>query len=125
MRSLPTLLETRFSLSFFLTTPAKKPRTECCCQQVAFMIVAMVVPFGWRSIASTSPCFEEDGAAALTAPIFGFGFGCVWPLALAVPFAPLGDLRAVPVALDFDLLAAIGSPLGERQHRVLPLTRAP
>src|SRR3984885_1790834 len=42
MRSSPTFSDTRFSLSFFLTTPAKKPRTECCCQSVAFTTAAMV-----------------------------------------------------------------------------------
>lgn len=40
------------------TTPAKKPRTECCCQPVAFVIAAMVTPAGARSIASTRACFE-------------------------------------------------------------------
>src|ERR1700730_7648007 len=53
MRSSPTLAETRFNLRFFLTTPAKNPRIECCCQPVAFMIAAIVVPFGCRSIPST------------------------------------------------------------------------
>src|ERR1700692_1038550 len=103
MRWPPPFSETIFNVSFFLTTPAKKPRTECCCQSVAFMIAAIVVPLGWRSSASTISCFEEGGAAVLTAPIFGFGFGCAWPLAFGAPFAPLGDLRAVPVVLDFDL----------------------
>ena len=32
------------SPSFFFTIPAKKPRTECGCQPVAFEIAAMVVP---------------------------------------------------------------------------------
>src|ERR1700682_4241963 len=59
MRSSPTLSETRLSLSFFLTTPAKKPRTECCCQSVAFMIAAIVVPFGCRSIPITVSCLDE------------------------------------------------------------------
>src|ERR1700754_4579761 len=54
-----TFSEVRFSFSFFLTTPAKKPRTECCCQSVAFMIASMVVPFGWRSRLSTISCLEE------------------------------------------------------------------
>src|SRR5258708_28722891 len=59
MRLSPILSETSFSLSFFLTTPAKKPRTECCCQSVSFMIAAIVVPFGCRSIPSTVSCFDE------------------------------------------------------------------
>src|SRR4051794_13644962 len=49
----------RFSLSFFLTTPAKKPRTECCCQSVAFMIVAIVAPFGCRSSRRTTSCLDD------------------------------------------------------------------
>src|SRR5882757_1475982 len=58
IRSSPTLSETRFSLSFFLTTPAKNPRTECCCQSVAFMMAAIVVPFGCRSSPSTASCLD-------------------------------------------------------------------
>ena len=46
-------------MSFFLTTPAKKPRTECGCQSVAFMIAAIVVPFGCRSIPNTVSCLDE------------------------------------------------------------------
>src|SRR3981189_2807194 len=66
MRSSPIFSETRFSLSFFLTTPAKNPRTECCCQSVAFMIEAIVAPLGCRSIPSTVSCLEvPDGLAAV------------------------------------------------------------
>src|ERR1022692_1128460 len=32
-------------------TPAKKPRTECCCHSVVAMMAAIVVPAGARSIA--------------------------------------------------------------------------
>src|SRR5712672_636638 len=63
MRSSPVFLETRFSLSFFLTTPAKKPRTECCCQSVAFMMAAIVVPFGCRSSPSTASCLDDPPVA--------------------------------------------------------------
>ena len=35
---------------------AKKPRTECCCQPVAFMMAAIVVPFGCLSRARTASC---------------------------------------------------------------------
>jgi hypothetical protein len=45
-RSSPTFSETSVSPSFLRTTPAKKPRTECCCHPVAFMIAAMVPPLG-------------------------------------------------------------------------------
>jgi hypothetical protein len=46
--------------SFLRTTPAKKPRTECCCQPVEFMIAAIVVPFGWLSSAMTVACLEFE-----------------------------------------------------------------
>src|SRR6478609_8174959 len=65
MRSLPTFSESSLSLSFFLTTPARKPRTECCCQSVAFMIAAMVVPAGVRSIAMMRACLVPDPAFGL------------------------------------------------------------
>jgi hypothetical protein len=38
------------------TTPARKPRTECCCQPVAAMMAAIVVPARSRSIATTCAC---------------------------------------------------------------------
>jgi hypothetical protein len=39
------------------TTPARKPRTECCCQSVTAMIAAIVAPAGFLSIAMTRACF--------------------------------------------------------------------
>src|SRR4029077_5473369 len=51
--------------SFLRTTPAKNPRTECCCQPVAFVIAAIVAPLGWLSSAITIACLEfERGVAA-------------------------------------------------------------
>jgi hypothetical protein len=41
-------------------TPAKKPRTECCCHPVAAMMAAIVVPLVCRSIPSTVSCFEDE-----------------------------------------------------------------
>src|SRR5271163_914472 len=64
MRWSPIFSETRFSLSFFLTTPAKKPRTECCCQSVAFMMAAIVAPFGSCSILSTVDCLDDEGVGS-------------------------------------------------------------
>ena len=51
-----------------LATPAKKPRTECCCQWVARMMAAMVAPSGRPSIASTRACFEP-GRPSLSGPV--------------------------------------------------------
>jgi hypothetical protein len=47
------------SASFLRTTPARKPRTECCCHPVAFIIAAMVVPFEEDSSAMTRDCLES------------------------------------------------------------------
>src|ERR1700722_1465143 len=114
MRSSPIFSDTRLSLSFFLTRPAKKPRTECCCQSVGFMIAAMVVPFGCRSIASTASCLDEGRASAFadpgfaaTALEFAFAVDLPDPVALTEPFAERGDLCAVFLALGFDLPVAI------------------
>src|SRR6266849_8432355 len=105
MRRPSTFSETRLRSSFFLTTPARKPRTECCCQSVAFMIAAIVAPFGWRSIPRTVSCFDE--AVGLTSAFLGPA-----PLDAAVDWSALRfpdeDLIALLVprfaALDFDLL---------------------
>ena len=95
-------------------TPAKKPRTECCCQPVAFMIAAMAVPFGRRNIASTASCLEDEGAGAFAeaafvaaAPGAVSGFDWAGPFALAALFAARDDLRTGLADLDFDLLVAI------------------
>ena len=44
MRPAPRSSETRCRPSFLRTTPAKKPRTECACQWVVFMMAAIVAP---------------------------------------------------------------------------------
>src|SRR6202171_6293539 len=108
-----TFSETRLRSSFFLTTPAKKPRTECCCQSVAFMIAAIVVPFGSYSIFSTADCFDDEGAgdfdvaafetAALVAAV---GFDRIGTLLLAGCFTVRDDWRAVFADFVFDLLLA-------------------
>src|ERR1700732_1640849 len=101
MRRPSTFAETRFRSSFFLTTPAKKPRTECCCQPVAFMIAAIVTPFGSYSIFSTADCLDDEDAgdfdvAAFEATAFAAGgFGRAGALLLTGRFAVRDDLRAV------------------------------
>src|SRR5882757_10885396 len=61
-RPLSVCSETRLSPSFLRTTPARKPRTECCCQSVAVMIAAIVAPAGVRSIATIRLCFVSARA---------------------------------------------------------------
>src|SRR6266478_3195365 len=118
MRSPPTFSETRLRSSFFLTTPAKKPRTECCCQPVAFMIAAIVVPFGSYSIFSTADCLDDEDAgdfadaAFVAAALVAVGFDRAGTLLLAGRFTLRDDLRAVFADFDFDLLVAIWFSLG-------------
>jgi hypothetical protein len=45
--------------SFLCTTPAKKPRTECCCHPVTFMMAAIVAPWGRLNIASCWPAWNR------------------------------------------------------------------
>src|SRR6476659_7399166 len=51
------------SPSFLRTTPARKPRTECCCHCVAVTRDAIVAPAGVRSIAIIRACLVWDFAA--------------------------------------------------------------
>src|ERR1700730_16475007 len=109
-----TFSETRFRSSFFLTTPAKKPRTECCCQSVAFMIAAMVVPLGSCSIFSTADCLDDEEAGDFDGTAFEVvavdeagGFDRTAAPLLAGRFAVRDDLRAVFADFDFVLLVAI------------------
>src|SRR5712664_55400 len=55
-RPLSVCSDVRLSPSFLRTTPARNPRTECCCQSVAVMIAAIVAPAGARSIATIRLC---------------------------------------------------------------------
>src|SRR5450759_2352993 len=70
IRPLSVCSETRLRPSFLRTTPARKPRTECCCHSVAVMMAAIVVPAGARSIAMMRACLvsvrtaDFDDAAA-------------------------------------------------------------
>src|SRR5262249_31304280 len=56
MRSPSAFSDVSVKPSFLRTTPAKNPRTECCCHPVAFMMAAIVVPLGCLS----SPTKDKD-----------------------------------------------------------------
>src|SRR6266404_2001406 len=56
------LVGTRLRPSFFRTTPARKPRTECCCHLVAVTREAIVAPAGVCSIAMMRSCFVPGRA---------------------------------------------------------------
>src|SRR4029453_17539822 len=75
-----------FSLRRLRTTPARNPRTECCCQPVAFIIAAIVAPAGDCSMAMTRDCFEPGSALCGRGELAiasGDGFGQSFPYVLA------------------------------------------
>src|SRR6516162_6802284 len=92
------------SPSFFFTTPAKKPRTECGCQPVTFEIAAMVVPPLDRSRPRTRSCLEippleRDAVCAL---FFVVDLSCL-----------AGLVRGLGLVLNL----AIKDLRGRRHHR--------
>src|SRR6516225_12118156 len=94
------------SRSFFFTTPAKKPRTECGCQPVTFEIAAMEVPPLDRSRPRTRSCLVvlplERGAVCVLFLVFDLscfaglvrGLGVV--LNLAIGTSEVGDTIVAP-----------------------------
>src|SRR6202171_2570753 len=57
--------ETRLSPSFLRTTPARKPRTECCCHSVAATRDPIVAPADVRSLAMMRGCLVWGPVAGL------------------------------------------------------------
>src|SRR5258708_7643396 len=106
-RPLSVRSETRLRPSFFRTTPARKPRTECCCHSVAAMIAAIVAPVGVRSIARMRACLVSGRVEV-------FGDEC----ADRERGLELLLVRAAErvEALDFDLDFVIGSSEVMRRH---------
>jgi hypothetical protein len=45
-------------------TPARKPRTECCCQSVASIKLGIVAPASDRNMAIARDCFVSECAFA-------------------------------------------------------------
>src|ERR1700692_2062848 len=64
-RPLSVCSETRLRPSFLRMTPARKPRTECCCHSVAAIIATIVAPAGARSMATIWACLVPGGVADL------------------------------------------------------------
>src|SRR5262245_20711171 len=62
MRPLSVCCDTRLWPSFLRTMPARKPRTECCCQFVTLIIAPFVAPAGARSIATMRAFLVVDCA---------------------------------------------------------------
>src|SRR6202044_1920910 len=117
MRAPSILSDASVRSSFFLTTPAKKPRTECCCQSVAFMIAAIVVPLGSRSIARTVACFDEavvsfaaGFATVALAATASVGLNRTGRLFFIGRFAEEDILRTDLADFGFDFVVAIWAP---------------
>jgi|SRR5262245_16620515 len=90
VRSLPTFSDVSIKPSFLRTTAAKKPRTECCCHPVAFMIAAIVAPLGCLRSPTTVSCLVSLWVEP--EPTFSSFAGFFARLAGAI-FALLGVLR--------------------------------
>ena len=60
MRSASSFSQIKRETEFLAHDPAKKPRTECCCQPVVFTMTGMVVPSDRLSIRITADCFESS-----------------------------------------------------------------
>src|SRR5712672_3555401 len=98
--------------SFLRTTPAKKPRTECCCQPVAVMIAAIVAPAGVRSIAMMRACLVSGSAAGFD----DAGTGRLREAGLAV-------FRTVERVAAFDL--DLGLVMGSSEVHAAPSAAPP
>ena len=100
MRLPSTFVDASGSFIFLRTTPARKPRTECCCQPVVCIIAAIVVPDGDRSIAMTRACLED---AAFPFPVV------VWMRATFVGFLVVARANlALHERLFADFLTGFG-----------------
>ncbi len=113
MRLPSSFFDVSSSLSRLRTTPAKKPRTECCCQPVASIIAEIVAPAGECSIAKTRDCFVAESG------LFGFA-------TLLLPGAFVAELCG-PDPADFAALAALPAASGfvAEVHSILRLSRPP
>jgi hypothetical protein len=90
MRSPSAFSDASVKPSFLRTTPVKKPRTECCCHPVAFMIAAIVVPLGCLSSPRTVSCLVLPRLEPeATFPLLAAFFACL----ARSTFVLLGVLR--------------------------------
>lgn len=101
-------------------TPARKPRTECCCQPVAFIIASIVAPEGDRKDAKTFACLLSGRTDAVTfdctrsaivAESSGFAL-LVAVCALRASFSLAADLAACAAADRLEFRLGIESPFG-------------
>src|SRR5258707_9016524 len=101
-----TFFEPSLSLRRLRTTPARKPRTECCCQPVACIMAAIVAPAGDCSMAMTRDCFEPGSAFLLP-------LGAIVPCcgAFAAPPAAYGATERFFKDFDIEILRSVKAAL--------------
>src|SRR6266566_8861138 len=75
--------ETNGSFSFLRTVPARKPRTECCCQPVALTRASRLAPSGRRSNTKTLSCLDAAAASLLPGFLVTFNLAAVEAFLLA------------------------------------------
>src|SRR5438477_1247869 len=116
MRSPSVFSDVSVKPSFLRTTPAKKPRTECCCQPVAFMIAAIVVPLGCLSRPMTVSCLvpprvEPEATFSTFADFFARLAGATFVL--------LGVLRCdiFEILFGCDSTRAVTTEAPQRRYR--------
>src|SRR5260370_5508927 len=100
-RAPSTFVEPSLSLRRLRTTPARKPRTECCCQPVACIMAAIVAPADDCSMAMMRDCFEP-GSAFLP-------LGSIVPRcgAFAAPPAAYGAAERFLTDFDIEILRSV------------------
>src|SRR5882724_1147803 len=110
MRSPSAFSDVSVKPSFLRTTPAKKPRTECCCQPVAFMIATIVVPLGCLSRPRTVSCLVPP---RVEPEVTFFSFTGFFARLAGATFALLGVLRC-------DILGSFLLRRHKRRHHRSP-----
>ncbi len=103
----------QIELETFAHDPARKPRTECGCQPVAFVSDAMVAPPGERNMSIAVDCFVPD-RTAVGAP-FSPAFSAFSRL-----LNDTADLFVVGFFAAFGIGISFGSAQPNRLHRRSP-----
>src|SRR5258707_15817703 len=96
-----TFFDPSFSLRRLRTAPARNPRTDCCCQPVAFIIAAIVAPPGDRNIVITRNCFEPATA------FLAFGSTAVWAEGFATATGVADAVDRFFADFDMEILRSV------------------
>src|SRR5215475_5460782 len=96
-----TFFDPSFRLRRLRTMPARKPRTECCCQPVAFIIAASVAPLADRSIVITRACFEPTTAFLV------FGSTASWVEGFAAGTGAADAVDGLFADFDMEILRSV------------------